>query len=283
MRAIVKRFGVLAALAGLPACSPLGLLDAVVPTGGYVREAGIDYGDGPRQQLDLYRPPEASGPRPVVVFFYGGGWRTGDRGDYRFVGQALAAEGFVVAIPDYRLYPQVRFPAFVEDGAAAVSWVAANVERYGGDPDRIFLAGHSAGAHIATMLALDRRYLAAAGTPTAVPAGAAGLAGPYDWVPSGEIRRILAADEPGGRSAIPIDAAGPAAPAMLLQTGTDDDTVDPGNATRLAVRLRGAGRPVDVISYPGIGHAGILGALASPLTGLAPVRRDLVAWLRRNG
>jgi acetyl esterase/lipase len=107
----------------MSSCAPASLLNALVPSGTYILSDGIPYGEGPRRRLDVYRPGEAGpGPRPVVVFFYGGSWQNGNRADYRFVGEALAAMGFVAVLPDYRLHPDGLFPGFVEDGAAAVRW-----------------------------------------------------------------------------------------------------------------------------------------------------------------
>ena len=163
-------------------CSPLGLLNWVNPEPGYDR-IELAYGGHPRQRLDLYRPKGATGPLPVVVFFYGGGWEAGDRAGYRFAALALVEQGFVVAVPDYRVHPEVGFPAFLEDSAKAVAFVHAHAAKHGGDPRRLFLMGHSAGAYNAAMLALDPRPLAAEGVPAAAISGMVGLAGPYDFLP----------------------------------------------------------------------------------------------------
>jgi hypothetical protein len=146
----LKRVPVLALGLVASACSPLLVFNAVMPKDGGVRVAARDipYGADHRQQLDVYVPSgPTAGPRPIIVFFYGGSWNSGVKNGYGFVGRALAARGFVVAIPDYRLVPQVRFPAFLEDGAAAVRWMRGHAAQYGGDPDRVVLAGHSAGAY----------------------------------------------------------------------------------------------------------------------------------------
>jgi len=263
---------------GLSGCSGLDVLDAVVPGGGYVADTDLPYGDpahdGPRRRLDIYRPmPAVPSPAPVIVFFYGGNWETGARSEYRFVGHSFARQGFVTVVPDYRLYPEVRYPAFVEDGAAAVAWVLRNIARFGGDPARIVLVGHSAGAHTALMLALNPGFLGEA--DRGALAGAVGLAGPYDFEPKGRNRDILDADG-GGPSSMPIDYADGSGPPVLLLTGDADTTVRPGNGTRLAERIRARGGKVRVIEYPGVGHIKILAAVAAPLTWLLPVRRDVV-------
>jgi acetyl esterase/lipase len=171
----------------LGACSPATLLNAFVPSDGYVLQKDVAYGDAERQVMDIYRPEDGPVDRtdnaPVVVFFYGGSWKSGSRQSYRFMGEALARSGFVVAVPDYRFYPDVRFPDFFEDGARAVRWVSTHAREFGGDPGRIILMGHSAGAHIAALPAFDERYLARQGVPGASLRGLVGVAGPYAFDP----------------------------------------------------------------------------------------------------
>src|SRR5271166_4009108 len=141
------------------ACSPTVVLNALAPRDGVAVSSDIPYGDGPRRVLDVYAPRSSGTPAPVVVFFYGGNWDSGTKAMYRFVGAALAARGVLTVIPDYRLYPQVRFPDFIYDAAAAVAWTRENAAQFGGDPHQLFLMGHSAGAQIATLVALDSTYL----------------------------------------------------------------------------------------------------------------------------
>lgn len=274
--------GGLAALS-LPACSRLDLLNgvnALAPGDGGVRRVvnGAAFGADPRQRLDVHAPAGAQG-LPVVVFFYGGSWASGDRGGYGFAARALAARGFVVVVPDYRLVPQVRFPAFLEDGAAALAWTRAHIADHGGDPARLAVMGHSAGAWIALMLALDRQW----GGDGAIRA-ALGLAGPYDFRPF----------EPGGAAEAalgnaadlaltqPIHFARGDAPPVLLLTGDADTTVRPGNSDRLAAALTGAGASAQVRHYPGVGHIGILLALSKPFRGKAPALADSIAFLRQQ-
>ena len=266
--------GAVATRLGLRRWSGLDVLDALVPRRGYRAETDLAYGDGPRRRLDVYRPIDAGASSPVIVFFYGGNWEAGARAHYRFVGQSFARQGFVTVVPDYRLYPEVRYPAFVEDAAAAVVWTVNRITRLGGDPTRIVLAGHSAGAHSALMLALNPGFL---GATRMALAGAAGLAGPYDFVPEGRNRDILAVDA-GGPSAMPIDYVDGVAPPVLLLTGDADTVVKPANSARLAARIRARGGTVRLVEYRGVGHAKIIAALASPLSWLLPVRRDVAAF-----
>ena len=168
----------------LSGCSAADLLNALVPHDGYHVVSDIGYGDDPRQRLDVYIPGATTGTTPTIVFLYGGSWQSGSKDDYLFVGEAFASLGYVTVIPDYRLYPGVRYPAFLEDGAAAVAWVKANAGRLGVQAGPIYLVGHSAGAYIAAMLTLDPRWLSRTGNRVCdTVAATVGLAGPYDFLP----------------------------------------------------------------------------------------------------
>lgn len=264
--------------------SAVAALNALVPRHGYKRHSDIPYGDGPRHMLDLYVPKGLKDPAPVIVFFYGGTWQSGDREDYLFAAEGLAAEGFVVAVPDYRLWPEVRFPAFVEDGAAALAWVLSRVGEFGGDPSRVHVMGHSAGAHIAAMLALDPRYLSAHGQDRARLAGLIGLAGPYDFLPiTGAIPRLVF---DAGRADLwpsqPVNFASAEAPPAFLASGETDDTVRPRNTLSLGRRLEEAGARVVTRLYPRTGHVGIVLALARVVPRRPPVLSDIAAFVRGN-
>lgn len=260
------RFGLAAAaLLLIPGCSPLSAINAFVPEDGHQRASDIAYGPEARQRLDVYKPDNASGDKPVVVFLYGGSWKRGKRENYRFAGQAFASRGYVTVIPDYRTYPDVQFPAFVEDAAAAVAWVRKNIARFGGDPDRIVLAGHSAGAHIAALLAYDDNYLKAAGVPMVSVAGLVGLAGPYYFDPLkyASLRPIFeTAKRPD--EARPVTFVMPGQAPSLLLHGKDDTTVWPKNSIELTKKLNEARVPVRLVQFEDIGHVGILLALAKP-------------------
>lgn len=260
------RFGLAAAaLLLVPGCSPLSAINAFVPEDGHERAVDIAYGPEARQRLDVYKPDNANGDKPVVVFLYGGSWKRGKRENYRFAGQAFASRGYVTVVPDYRTYPDVRFPAFVEDAAAAVAWVRKNITRYGGDPDRIVLAGHSAGAHIAALLAYDHHYLKAAGVPMASIAGLVGLAGPYYFDPLkyASLRPIFeTAKRPD--EARPVTFVMPGQAPSLLLHGKDDTTVWPKNSIELTKKLKDSRVPVRLVQIEDMGHVGILLALAEP-------------------
>ena len=262
------------------ACSPAAVLNTLAPSTGISQTQAVRYAAGDRHELDIYAPKGQSAA-PVVVFIYGGGWKAGDRQQYRFVAAALAAKGFLVVVPDYRLFPEARFPDFLRDNAEAVAWTRSNIARYGGDPSRMFLMGHSAGAYNVVMLTLDRQWLAEQGLdPDRDIAGTIGLAGPYDFLPlhDPELEDIFA---PAGdlRLSQPINFARGDGPPMLLAAGTADETVLPRNTDRLATAIRQDGGSVQERLYPGVNHVKIIGAFAFVLRWMAPSLSDSIAFL----
>jgi len=264
-------------------CSRTAVLNALAPSDGITVTRDVPYGEAPRQTLDVYAPKPSDQPAPVVVFFYGGNWDSGSKAMYRFVGAALAARGVMTVIPDYRLYPEVRFPAFIDDAAAAVAWTHANIAKYGGDTHRLFLMGHSAGGQIATLLALDPGYLQSQHLSPHDVCGVIGLAGPYDFLPlhDAELETIFGPEAERWQSQ-PINYVTPQAPPMLLLAGHGDTIVDPGNTLRLAAKLRTAGVSVWDELYPGIGHATLIAAFARPLGFLAPARKATVQFVEAH-
>jgi acetyl esterase/lipase len=261
------------------ACSPATLLGAIQPSaaGGEVR--GVPYADGPRHTMDIYVPAEGRERPPVVVFFYGGGWTSGTRTSYRFLGRSLASCGVMTVIPDYRVWPETGFPGFLRDAAASVAAARTEAERRGGDVSRLYLMGHSAGAYIAMMLALDPTWLTGTGIDSRQAfAGVVGLSGPYDFLPLRDpVLQAIFAD--AGPRTQPITFAANARQPMLLATGDKDTTVLPQNSIRLAERVRNAGVRVETKIYPGIAHVATIAAFAQPLRFLAPVRTDVCAFL----
>ena len=231
--------------------------------------------------MDVYSPTRTAAAAPVLVWFYGGGWQSGARADYRFVAASLARAGLVVAVPDYRLYPEVQFPSFLEDGALAVAEVRRLAAAYGGDPERLFLAGHSAGAYIAAMLAIAPEWLAAVGLARTDLAGAIGLGGPYDFLPirDADIRRVFSSAEDDLRRTQPIaHVDGRNAPLLLLH-GDRDDTCYPRNALALATRVRAAGGKAFVRLYRHVDHTAIVAGFAAPLRFRAPTYADTLRFV----
>ena len=257
----------------LPACTTLG---STAPVNG---ARDLAFGPHPRQKLDIYVPPGGGQNRPVIVFIYGGSWSGGAKGTYALVGEAFAARGYVTVVADYRLVPEVRFPVFIQDGAMALRFVRDNITRYGGNPGRIHLVGHSAGAYNAMMLTLDRRYLAAAGMNGRVIRSAVGLSGPYDFLPlEGSVTTATFGNARDLSQTQPISFVRRHAPPILLATGSADRTVLPRNTESLAARLRQVGAPVTVKIYDGLGHADPALALTPLLSWRAPVLDDIVGF-----
>jgi acetyl esterase/lipase len=267
----------------LASCSAVGAFNAIVPAEAGARKAvdGAAYGPEARQKLDLYVPAQPVRGAPVVQFIYGGSWDSGERASYAFVGEALAARGIVTAVVDTRLVPEVRFPAFVEDSAAATVWLKRNVADHGGDPGRIFVMGHSSGAYNAAMVAVTPLFTRQAGLQGRVYAGLIGLAGPYDFLPLDVgATQTAFGSYPDLPRTQPVIVATRSAPPAFLATGAEDRTVYPRNTVALAKRLRELGVPVVEKTYPDIGHAGILTAIASPFRDRAPVLDDVVAFVK---
>lgn len=269
-------FAMLAAALALVGCTPLGAFNTLVPAdGGVVRAAdGVAYGADPRQKLDVYVPEQGTKPKGVVVFVYGGSWSSGRRQDYAFVGNAIAARGYVTVVPDYRLVPSHPYPDFVSDTASAVAWAHANAGRYDADPGRLFLVGHSAGAYNAAMVALAPEFLRAAGSSTAIVKGVAGLSGPYDFLPlrSDETRAAFGHVEEDDLGATqPVNRVGGTGAGFLLVHGAADDLVYPRNSEALAAALRRAGRRTELMIVPDMDHKGTLLALSRPFRDRAPI------------
>jgi acetyl esterase/lipase len=258
--------------------SPASVLNAITPRQGTLIVPSIPYGDHERQTLDVYQPKTAAAA--VILFLYGGSWQSGNKQLYKFLGAALARCGFVVVIPDYRIYPEIRYPGFLEDAAKALRWAKDNATHFAGDPDKLFVMGHSAGAYIAAMLALDARWLRTVNlTPGRDIRGLIGLSGPYDFLPIKDPTLQIIFGGPDDDTTQPINHVSAGAPPALLLTGSRDRTVEPGNSVRLAARLHAAHDQAMVRSYRWVGHLGIIGAFARPLRMLAPVLRDVAGFV----
>lgn len=264
-------------------CSATHVLNAVASSSSYTLNANIAYGTQPRQKLDIYTPttiPPTSG-WPVVVFFYGGSWNTGSRAQYQFVAEALATRGVLTLVADYRLYPEVRYPDFLSDSAQALAYGLDHAAQLGGNPKRVFVMGHSAGGYNAAMLALDARWLQAAGHAPSELAGWIGLAGPYDFYPitNPDAKPVFFHPNYPANSQ-PIGFASPDAPRSFLAAAADDNLVNPQrNTQQLADKLKAAGVPVTLKLYLRASHTTLIGAFAWPLRWIAPVLDDVQAFI----
>lgn len=276
----------LLAIGGLmnAACTQVGLFAANIPA--HFNEAkvveNIAYGADPLQKLSLYVPPSASekSPAPILVFFHGGRWSDGHKEQYKFVADAFTEEGYIVALADYRKYPQVKFPAFVEDVAASLAWVYKNVDDYHGDLTRLYVSGHSSGAHMAALVATDAQYLAAHDLQLDIIAGFAGLSGPYAFMPEADdLKDMFGPPEryPLMRAPNFVDGN---QPPMLLLHGLDDETVVLKNAEKLQDAIEREGGQVTLKTYESIDHVETVGSLMWFWSYKAPVKKDMLEFFR---
>ncbi len=253
----------------------------VSETSGISIQRNIAYGPHGRHRLDIYEPSNGDNAGPIVIFLYGGGWKRGQRGIYGFVGAALASRGLTTIIPDTRLYPEVQFPAFVEDAASVYAWTWRSFLLHKENKRPIVLAGHSSGAHMAALLALDRGYLTRAVPNAPRPAAFVSLAGPVAFDPTTwpSTKKIFSSVS-NPDTARPITFAGAGAPRSLLMHGLEDTVVRLWNTRRMAKALTASGVSVRTIEYPGIGHIGLITAVSRPLRWRAPVLQDMVDFIR---
>ncbi len=262
-------------------CAATTVLNNLEPRWNVTAARDLAYAPGLRHDLDVYAPHNPAPHHPVVVFIYGGGWDSGEKSQYRFVGAALASHGYLVVIPNYRIYPQAHYPDFLEDSAQAVRWAKDHAAGYGGDPNELFLLGHSAGAYNAAMLTLDPRWLQAVGLdPHRDVKGFIGLAGPYDFLPlkSDELKTIFGAagQEPPSQ---PINHVDGRAPPAFLAHDDGDTVVYPSNTEHLTAKMQAAGGQVETRYYKGLSHALMIGVFAAPLRFLAPVFNDVTHFI----
>lgn len=268
-------------------CSAVSLLNATIPRGAYQLHRDIAYGDDARQKLDIYVPHGTTKDSrlPVMVFFYGGSWKAGSKDDYRFFGQSFASKGYIVVIADYRIYPQVMFPDFLHDSANAFKFVHDHIAGYGGDTDRLFLAGHSAGAYNAMMLTVDHRYLREAGARPESIRGTIGISGPYDFLPLTDDTLIeIFSTASDMRRTQPITYVDKKRyPPIFLATGDSDEDVLPRNSIILATRLKQLGSPVQTHFYPNIDHIDIMLSLAYRFQDKTTLREDIANFIEKSG
>jgi acetyl esterase/lipase len=281
MRRLSVLFSLLCALT-VSGCAQLGIFAANVPShfSDTVRKDNITFSAEQKLKLDVYTPKNPLNA-DVVVFFYGGRWTDGTKEQYRFVGSALAKQGFVVVIPDYRKYPNVKFPSFVDDAAQAVAWTSDNIAEYGGNPERIHLSGHSSGAHLAALVATDPTYLKKFGkNRDAVVKSFAGLAGPYDFTP--EDADLVDMFGPPEKYPLmrPVTYADGRTPPLLLLHGADDTIVGRFNYENFEKKILAHGGCVTTKLYKDIDHVWIVGAISWLGSNKAPVIKDLSAFFK---
>lgn len=269
----------------LAACTQASFAIANLPANGRRAEVFNDvrFGSEPWQKLDIYAPPGAAGKNlDVVVFIYGGRWSTGGKGQYKFVGEALAQNNFIAIIPDFRKYPDVKFPVFVEDAAKAVAWALDNARVYGGDPNRLHLAGHSSGAHVAALIATDPYYLGDLGKNRGQIRSFAGLSGPYAFTPDEpDLIDMFGPPQNYPRMQVPNFIDGKQPP-MLLVHGGNDNVVGLVNIERMQSAVAKEGGCVSVKIYPGLSHTWTVGALSWLGKNKAPILQDMTDYFRAS-
>ncbi|HTI01920.1 MAG TPA: alpha/beta hydrolase [Acidisoma sp.] len=221
----------------------------------------LPYATGDRHSLDVYVSRAPGKPRPVVVFVYGGNWAAGSKAEFAWVGAALARLGFMAVIPDYRLYPEARWPMFLQDNADAVHWAQSHAASFGGDPSKIVLMGHSAGANSVLSLAVEPQWLAGVGMSPHDIRAVIGLSGPYTLSPldSAQERAIFG---PKTGYADPIHHIDGGSPPLLLIIGDRDDAADPRDSDAVAAKVRAKGSLAEVVHFPTLGHSDTQNALA---------------------
>ncbi|MCR6659308.1 MAG: alpha/beta hydrolase [Asticcacaulis sp.] len=276
-RSLLAGLGLAPLLAG---CNTLSLFNTFTPKDEARRVArDVPFGDDPRQKLDIYAPKGEHRDLPVLVFFYGGGWNSGSKADYVWMGHSLAALGYLVFIPDYRLVPQVFYPVFLEDNTLAVKFVMAHAGAYGGDIRRLGVIGHSAGGYAAAMMALDPRYLGE-GAPLKV---CVGIAGPYDFYPFDvPASKDAFSQWPRPEETQPVTYARKVDTRFLLMQSRADTVVGVHNAVNLDARLKAAGTDVDLKLYDKLTHPDTAAVFSVPFRNKAPLRADAAAWLKAN-
>lgn len=266
-------------------CSPTTLVNIVSPSNHYDKKTDITYGKYERQKLDIYIPnysEEEHKNSTVIVFFHGGGWDSGNKNKYKFVASRLTLEGYTVVIPNYRIYPDVVFPAFIEDAALALAWLKNNQNNYSINTSKVYVMGHSAGAHIASLLTADKRYLENAGISDTYISGFIGIAGPYNFLPltSNKLKKIF--PEETRTNSQPINFVDGTEVPYLLLHGTDDKTVWPRNSKTLAEKILSKNGSVTLQLYENISHVGIISPFIPGFKNSAPTVQDIITFINSN-
>lgn len=263
--------------------SLFGFVNATSGDSGLAVDTGVTFDPAHDLALDVYAPADAH-DLPVVVFFYGGSWQDGKRQWYRWMGETLARHGLVVAVPDYRKYPDVHMDGFMSDATRAVGWVHDHAGDYGGDPDTLFLMGHSAGAHIGALLATDGHWLGRIGMQPRQLAGFIGAAGPYDFLPLKDpaFKDMFGPTQHAREQSQPVHFVDGDEPPMLLLQGTDDDYVSVENTRSMAQHLRDEDEPVAVHIYPDLGHVRLLLSYSQTWRDSSPALPDTLRFIHAH-
>ena len=282
MNLVSKLLAPLCSLIALTGCSAVDVLNFTIPKSGYTVDKDIAYGADKSQKLDVYIPDTKRASGCVVLFFYGGSWQTGSKDNYLFAGEAFSSLGCVTVLAEYRRYPEVKYPVFLQDSAKALAWTHAHVGEYGGRADNIFVAGHSAGAYNAMMLAADTSLLKAEGGTPGWIRGVIGIAGPYDFLPfiDDKIKDIFSTVK--AEDTQPVNYVHANMPPVLMATGTKDKEVLPRNTRLMAAKMEKFGNKPVVKMYEGAGHVGIALSLARGFRNKTPVLQDSADFITQH-
>lgn len=256
------------------------LNSAVALTSSYNVTKDIAYSDSAHQTLDIYTPENLSKKRPVVVFFYGGGWSWGDKSYFTFIADAFVKMGYVVVIPNYILYPNGKYPDFIDDGAKAVDWVSRHIHDYYGDNTQLNLVGHSAGAYIGAMVSFNDKYLRVLGSNTGIITKFAGVAGPYNFTPTDKEYIDIFRQENFVEMKVENHVSGNE-PASLLLHSEGDTTVGQFNQEKMKRALTAKKSSVETILYGNdITHIKIMLKLHPWFAGDVNVGKDIDAFFK---
>ncbi len=265
--------------------APMALINGIVAHDRFTLTEDLHYGALPRQVLDVYTPKGAF-DAPVIVFVHGGYWHGGDKSEYRFLAESFVQHGYVFVAINYRLAPGTVFPGFVQDAARAVRWVSGHIRRFGGDPERVALVGHSSGAHTVSLLSVDASYLEGVGLSRDRIRASVGISGPYDFITvfdTDEKVRLAMGDPGAWPSTQPVNLVDGLNPPLMLMHGMRDAIVHPLNAQRLHDRVLESGSITELRLYAGLDHFMILGVMSKLARFLEPaVLDDLVVFLRQH-
>lgn len=251
------------------------LLNALTPSSTYTKIKGQSFGSGPRDTLDIYRAKKPKTDAPVLVFIHGGAWEAGSKDLYKFLAEGFTKSGYDIVLPNYRLYPEAKFPNFLDDNANAVAFTA---KAFPGRP--LVLAGHSAGAYNALMLALRDEFLAKAGIKLCETViGVISLSAPVGVLPlEGERLIEIFPDRHAGEDGILNIVKSPTLP-FFLGHGENDTTVNPVNSTLLAEKIIARGGRAEVKIYPDLSHIGPAKVLSRHFEKDSTLKPDIIKFL----
>ncbi len=271
-----KFISVGAAALSVAACAPVSILNGITPASTFEKTKNVSYGDSSSGEvLDIYRSEKPKADAPVLMFVHGGSWDSGNKDMYKFLAEGFTKSGYDIVLPNYRLYPDAKFPNFLEDNAKAVAHTSKAF------PGRsIVLMGHSAGGYNVLMLGLRDEYLKAAGVDLcASVAGIVGLAAPTGIVPLKSERLIeIFPDRFTGDDAALNNVSAPA-PALFLGHGESDTSVYPQNSEALAEKVIARGGKATLKIYPGQSHTDVVKLLSRHFDDDATLKEDVVEFI----